>query len=128
MEAQGFRYWRVWIENTGDSRWLVQKSGGTLFVQPQRPPAFGKFRFGRRHHSSILEEEFHSQSVLLEVKHSQRGSDRPQLPGDRRHHLPKEIIQFGHRGKRVQTTPKKNHFFFFYTFVGVVAYSHTYHF
>src|ERR1700739_941916 len=99
MEAQGFRYWRVWIENTGDSRWLVQKSGGTLFDQRQRPPAFGKFRFGRRHHSAILEEEFQSQGVLLEVQHSQRRRDGTQVPCDDSHHLPKEVIQFGYRGK-----------------------------
>src|ERR1700732_2605396 len=34
------------------------------------------------------------------------GRDRTQLPGDRSHHLPKEIIQFGYRGKRIEASPK----------------------
>jgi hypothetical protein len=50
--------------------------------------------------------QIHYLLLSLEIKHSQRGSYRPQLPRDRSHHLPKEIIQFGYRGKRIQASPE----------------------
>src|SRR5271169_6451718 len=93
-------------ENTDDGRWLVQKSGDTAFVERQGSEIFWMFRFGWRHHSTVLEKEFQGQRVLLEVKNSQRGRDGTQMPADGRHHLPKEIIQFRHRGKGIQASPK----------------------
>jgi hypothetical protein len=60
---------------------------------PQGSPAFRIFRFGGRHHSTVLKEEFHRHGVLLEVKQSQRGRVGTQLPCNGSHHLPNEVIQ-----------------------------------
>src|SRR5271157_5969513 len=102
----GFSNWRMRIENVDHSRWLIQKSGDRLFVRRQGSRGFWIVRFRSRHYSAILEEQLQSQGVLFTVKHSQRGRDGIQLPGDGCHYLPKEVIQFRNRGERIQASPK----------------------
>src|SRR5882762_818598 len=100
------RYWRMRIKRTRDSARLIQKKFETLFNQRHVPPLFGILCFVRGHHSAILEDQLQRQGVLLEVTHAQRGRDRTQLPGHGSHYLTKEIIQFAHRGQRVETSAK----------------------
>ena len=96
----------MWIENAGQSRWLAENSGATWFVQRQRPPFFWVSRLGWRHYSAVLEQEFQRQSVLFVVAHPQSRSDSTQVPRDDSHHLPKEVIQCGYRGQRIQASSK----------------------
>src|ERR1700730_5580094 len=101
------RYWRTRIKGTRDSARLIQKKTETLFTERQVPPGFGILGFVRGHHSAILEDQFQRQGVLLEVTHAQGGRDGTQLPSHGSHYLTKEVIQFAHRGKRVETSAKR---------------------
>src|SRR5260221_14554372 len=100
------RHWRMRIKRTRDSARLIQIKDETLFTERHVPPFFGILCFVRGHYSAILEDQLQRQGVLLEVTHSQRGRDGTQLPGHGSHYLTKKVIQFAHRGKRIETSAK----------------------
>src|SRR5258708_8746983 len=100
------RHWRMRIKRTCDNAGLIQIKDETLFSELLVPPFFGILCFVWGHHSAMLKDQIQWQGVLLEVTHAQRGRDGTQLPGHGSHYLTKEIVQFAHRGKRIETSAK----------------------
>jgi hypothetical protein len=84
---------------------LFQKAKLSLIERNSLQP-FRILRFRRSHHATVLKNKVQGQNVLFEVAHSQNGRSRTQLPCQRAHHLPEELIQFWHGRERIKT-PKK---------------------
>src|ERR1700730_17081646 len=91
------------VKKVQDGSWLIQQAKLPL-IKRNRSQLFGIFRLRWSHHTTVLKNKVHGQTVRFEVAQSQNGGRCTQLPCDGGHDLPEKLIKIGYCGTSIQSS------------------------